>query len=235
MKQQLIFISIAILILSFVGCVSAPVSKPMAKKVEAPAIDFGDYWTGKVRIEKKVDSGLGTKACVRFYSEWTRGEGAGIVYPKSFTVVETGDTVELDSKWENGGCIEGGVYDVVVDVDGMPGTGTIKNLKLNKGKSYNVYVCFNAALVTIPFKTDGDDLFVYPGGTFDKYEKLGRLDNIPDDLVLNHINSYNDNNPIWKLIPAGVPLDILRTYSNGDSKRIKNFVAVPESAIKKLP
>lgn len=137
--------------------------------------------------------------------------------------------------WDNGGNIEAGVYDVLVDVDGMPGTGTIKNLKLENKTGYNVYISFRAAKIDIPMETDGDDIFVYPAGTRDKYEKLGRLDNIPEDLLINHVNSYNDNNPIWKLIPAGVPLDILRTFSNGDSKWFTDYTAVPESFIKHLP
>ncbi len=239
MKKMFLFFVTAVFI--FAGCATSPQPQaPPAQKTvkkEAPAvIDFGNYWKGTVRLEEeKGSSDLGTKAVARFYSEWTRGEGAGNVYPKSFTEPATGNTVKMDFKWDNGGVIEGGTYDVVVDVDGMPGKGTIKNLQLKKGIEYNVYISFKAAKIDIPMKTDGDDIFVYPAGTKKKYESLGRLNNIPKDLLINHINSYNENNAIWWLIPAGIPLDIFRTYSNGKSEWITNFTAVPESFVKHLP
>jgi len=222
---------------AFTGCASVPEPGPekTPKRVYDAGVDFGKYWKGRVRVAKENDPALGSRAEVVFYSEWTRGETAGIVYPKTFKSVETGKTVEMDFKWDIGGEIEAGVYDVVVDVDGKPGKGRIRNLRVEGRKSYKVWVVFDAAKVDIEFENDGDDLFVYPAGTFDRYEKLGRIDDIPEDLLINHINSYTENNHIWKLIPAGVPLDVLRTYSNGKKERFRNFVAVPESSIKSIP
>ncbi len=239
-KREFLFFIPAVFVILLAGCASAPKEQAppapkAAEKITPAVIDFGDYWKGTIRLEEEKDPDLGTNASARFYSEWTKGEGAGIVYPKSFTSSATGDAVEMDFKWENGGVIEGGTYDVVVDVDGMPGRGTIKNLKLEKGTEYKVYISFKAAKIDIPMKTDGDDIFIYPAGTKEKYEKLGRLDNIPDDLLINHVNSYNDNNDIWWLIPAGIPLDIYRTYSDGRSEWITGFTAVPESFVKHLP
>lgn len=236
MKSSFIIVILTVFTIIFSGCASAPVAQaPVAKAVEKanPAtIDFGDYWTGTIRLVKEKNSDLGTKAVARFYSEWTMGESAGIVYPQSFAASDNGNAVEMEFKWDNGGVIESGTYDVEVDVDGMPGSGTIKNLQLEKGMEYEVYISFKAAKVDIVMETDGDDIFVYPAGTYDKYESLGRLDNIPEELLINHINSYNDNNAIWWLIPAGIPLDVYRTHSNGDSEWYKGFTAVPESFVK---
>ncbi len=236
MKKTIVFTFLTVLFLVIAGCTSAPA--PAAPEAEqavqaAPVIiDFGPYWTGTVRVEKESDSGLGDNTEAAFYSEWTMGEGAGNVYPKSFVSSSTGAEEQMDFLWDNGGDIRGGIYDAVVDVDGMPGKGTIKNLELKKGTKYKVYLAFNAAKVAIDFQTDGDDLYVYPAGTYTKYEGLGRLDNIPEELLINHINSYTERNDIWWLIPAGVPLDILRTHSGGDSEWFKDFTAKPESFVK---
>jgi hypothetical protein len=99
---------------------------------------------------------------------------------------------------------------------------------------YNVYILFKAAKIDILLETDGDDIFVFPSGTYDKYEDLGRLDNIPEELTITHVSSYTERNPIYWLIPAGIPLDVLRTYSNGESKWVKDYIATPESFIKRL-
>ncbi len=238
MKKLLLSGLFFMLILALSGCSSAPEAQApavsnAAEQENPVTIDFGSSWTGNVRIEKEPLSESGVTA--RFYSEWTLGESAGNVYPKGFTLVETGSAAEMNFRWDNGGDIEAGIYDVLVDVDGIPGKGTIKNLKLDDKTEYTVYISFSAAYIDIPLETDGDDIFMFPAGTHDKYENLGRLDDIPEELLINHINSYNDNNPIWKLIPAGVPLDILRTYSNGKSEWITDYTAVSESFIKKLP
>ncbi len=236
----MVLIMAAVFVTVLAGCASAPTATTAAPAVKKAVqtvpvtIDFGANWKGTVRFEKKADTGLGDKAEARFYSEWTLGENAGNVYPKSFTDSSSGSAVAMNLKWDNGGDIAAGTYDAVVDVDGMPRTGTIKNLALKKGTDYKVIISFNAAKVDIKFKTDGDDLFVYPAGTYNKYKKLGRLDNIPEKLLINHINSYTENNAIWWLIPAGIPLDILRTYSSGDAKWFTDYTAVPESFIKKL-
>ena len=236
MKKALMLTLSAALLSILAGCASAPApaDTPVKKTVQAVpvTIDFGANWTGTVRLEKEADAGLGDKAEARFYSEWTLGEDAGNVYPKSFTDSNSGSEVTMDFKWDNGGDIAAGTYDAVVDVDGMPGTGTIKNLALKKGTGYKVFISFNAAKVDMNFETDGDDLYVYPAGTYDKYDGLGRLDNIPEELLINHINSYTEGNAIWWLIPAGVPLDILQTHSSGDSRWFKNYTAKPESFIK---
>ncbi len=235
MKKQVFLIFITVVIIALAGCASAPAAaqKPV-KKVNPVTIDFGPYWTGTIRMGKKANPDLGNNAEARFNSEWTPGENAGNVYPKKFTESSTGNEVKMNFRWDNGGDIPAGTYNVVVDLDGMPGKGTIKNLTLKKSMEYEVYISFKAAKVDINFKTDGDDLFVYPAGTHDKYEKLGRLDNIPEKLIINHINSYTERNPIYWLIPAGIPLDILRTFSNGDAKWFTGYTAVPESFIKKF-
>jgi hypothetical protein len=240
MKKYLLLVVITVFIILFAGCASAPqteapstVSEPV-KQVNPATIDFGPFWTGTVRLDKESDPDLADKARVQFKSEWTLGESAGIVYPKSFTSSSTGESVEMDFLWDIGGDIQGGIYDAVVDIDGLPGTGTIKNLKLDKGTAYNVYISFKAAKIDIPLETDGDDIFVYPEGTYDKYENLGRLDNIPEELLINHVSSYTERNQIYWLIPAGVPLDILRTFSKGDAKWLKGYSAAPESFIKQF-
>ncbi len=240
MKKYLLLIIITVSIIMLSGCASTPqkeapskISEPV-KQVNPTTIDFGPFWTGTVRMDKKSDSDLGGKAQVRFESEWTLGEYAGNVYPKSFTLSSTGESVEMDFRWDNGGDINEGTYDVIVNIDGIPSTGAIKNLKLDNGTVYNLYISFNAAKIDIPLETDGDEIFVYPEGTYDKYENLGRLDNIPDELLINHVSSYTERNQIYWLIPAGIPLEILRTYSNGDAKWFKDYSAVPESYIKQL-
>ena len=209
-----------------------PEQKP-AVKVNPASIDFGDYWKGTIIVkneESKPD--LGDLSEVIFYSEWTLGEKAGNVYPKKFTDVSTGQEVEMGFKWDSGGDIPSGVYNALVDIDGLPGRGTIKNLELKKSTYSEVIIHFVAAQIEIPLETDGDNIYVYPAGTKDKYEQLGRLDDIPDEIAINELSSYSENNGIWWLIPADVPLDIYRTYSNGDSEWITNFVAVPESKVK---
>lgn len=240
MKKCLLLVIITVFMIIFAGCASAPqteapstVSEPV-KQVNPVTIDFGPFWTGTVRMDKESASDLEDNAQARFKSEWTLGEYAGNVYPKSFTLSSTGESVEMDFRWDNGGDIHEGTYDAVVDIDGMPRTGTIKNLNLDKGTVYTVYISFNAAKIDISLETDGDDIFVYPEGTYDKYENLGRLDNIPEELLINHVSSYTERNQIYWLIPAGVPLDILRTFSNGDAKWFKSYSAAPESFIKQL-
>jgi len=146
--------------------------------------------------------------------------------------VDTGEEVNMDFRWDNGGEIPEGTYDVFVSIDGLPGDGWIRNLSLKSGTGYEVIIFFNAAKIDMVFETDGDDLVVYPSGTFKKYEDLGRLDDIPDDLILNHINSYNDNNQIWWLIPAGIPVDVVRYHSDGSVERYPDFTATPESFVK---
>jgi len=237
--KKLVFVIISVLfVFIFSGCVSAP-KEPVSviqtvKEVSKTTIDFGSYWTGTIRLEKEVQSDLGDNSQVRFYSEWTLGESAGNVYPKKFTSIDGGDEEKMASNWDNGGDINAGTYSVLVDIDGMPRIGTINNLKLDKGIVYNVYILFKAAKLDVQLETDGDDIFIFPSGTHDKYEDLGRLDNIPGELTINHVNSYTERNPIYWLIPAGIPLDVLRTYSNGESTWFKDYIATPESFIKQL-
>lgn len=240
MKKCLLLVITTVFIIIFAGCASAPLtespstaSEPV-KQIDPTTIDFGPFWTGTIRLEKESASDLEGKAQVRFDSEWTLGEDAGNVYPKSFALSSTGESVKMDFIWDDGGEIHEGTYDAVVNIDGLPGTGTIKNLKLENGTSYNIYISFNAAKIDISLETDGDDIFVYPAGTYDKYENLGRLDDIPDELLINHVSSYTERNKIYWLIPAGLPLDILHTSSNGDAKWFKDYSATPESYIKQL-
>jgi hypothetical protein len=183
-------------------------------------------------VKTVEESNSDSYATARFESEWTAGEGAGIVYPQKFVSVDTGEEVNMDFRWDNGGEIPEGTYDVFVSVDGMPGEGWIRNLQLKAGTEYDVVLFFNAAKVDMVFETDGDDLYVYPSGIFDKYEALGRLDDIPDELSLNHINSYDGSNSIWWLIPAGIPLDVVRYHSDGTVERYPGFTAIPESFVK---
>ncbi len=240
MKKQMMFVSILFSLLIFAGCASTStvkataVTTKSAEKVIPTTIDFGKFWTGTVRIEEKSKSDLGNDAQVVFYSEWTLGEDAGNVYPKKFTLSNSGEEVKMNSLWDKGGNIHEGTYDVFVDIDGMPGTGTVKNLKLEKGKRYEVYITFNAARINVPLKTDGDVIFVYPAGTYDKYKNLGRLNNIPKEIAINIVSSYTENNGIYWLIPANIPLDIHRTFSNGEDKWFTNYKATPESFINEL-
>lgn len=235
-KRNLLFISV--LILSIIACTSSPAvdtSSKIVKEVNSASIDFNQLWLGTVRIKEKSDSSLGDQAEVVFYSEWTLGESAGIVYPKKITEAGTDKQVDMDFHWDNGGDITAGSYDVYVDIDGTIRTGIIKNLELSKGMSYEVYISFNAARIDISLETDGDNVVAYPAGTYTKYENLGRLDNIPDEIIINTVSSYTENNSIYWLIPAGKPLDILRTFSNGDEKWSLDYVPTPESFIKDLP
>jgi len=58
--------------------------------------------------------------------------------------------ITLEFHWDNGGDIHEGTYDAVVNIAGIPNTGTIKNLELDKGTAYNLYLSFNAAKIDIP-------------------------------------------------------------------------------------
>jgi hypothetical protein len=217
------------------ACSTAPVTEPQPapepEKPVSPAIlDFGDYWTGTVYTEES--SSDDTVATARFGCEWTRGEGAGNVYPKKFVSVETGEEVNMDFRWDNGGTIPEGTYDVFVSVDGLPGDGWIRNLNLKAGTGYEVVMFFSAAKIDISLETDGDDIMVYPSGTFTKYEQLGRLDDIPEEQIITWVNSYSENNAIWWLMPAGVPVDVAWHHSDGSVERYPDFSAVPESFVK---
>lgn len=222
------------------ACASKPVSKvsaPAAKaaqKASPVSIDFGPYWKGTVRVKETVKSDLGNNAEAKFNSEWTLGESAGNVYPKTFTLTNSGKTVKMNFLWDKGGDIPAGTYDAVVDIDGMPGSGKINNLKLSAGTAYDVYIDFNAAKIDIDLKTDGDEVIAYPQNTYEKYKKLGRLDNIPKELAINAVSSYTEKNAIYWLIPAGIPLDIVQKHSDGTEEWHTNFIATSESFIKKL-
>ncbi len=226
---------------SFVGCSSphnvkkAPTVPKSVKQLIPATIDFGEFWTGTIRIKTESKPSLKNKSEVRFSSEWTLGESAGIVYPKTFTLSKSGEEVKMDSLWDNGGTVPAGTYDIFVDIDGMPKTGTIKNLNLKKGVSYEVYLLFTAAKIDIPLQTDGDEILVYPAGIYSKYNSLGRLDNIPKEIAINSVSSYTENNPIYWLIPARIPLDVLRTTSSGETNWFTNYIATPESFVKSLP
>ncbi len=240
MKKKIFVISSIVFIIIIAGCTSVPSKNTTAPEVKetvhtSPAtIDFGSIWTGVIRMEKETKTDLGDNAEAQFYSEWTLGENAGNVYPKVFTSSKMGNNGNMEFLWDNGGVIKAGTYDVVVDIDGMPGTGTVKNLKLEKGIVYNVYISFNAAKIDVNLETDNDDIYVYPSGTYDKYKGLGRLDGIPEELLISHVNSYTEKNQIYWLIPAGIPIEIFRTYSNGDSKWFKDFTASPESFVRQF-
>jgi hypothetical protein len=234
MKKWILFSLLPLL--SFItACSTAPVteSQPPAEvqKPESPAVlDFGDYWTGTIYTDEN-SSGDST-ATARFSSEWTRGEDAGNVYPKKFVSVESVEEVEMDFRWDNGGSIPEGTYDVYVSIDGLPGEGWIRNLHLKAGTGYEVIMFFSAAKIDISLETDGDDIFVYPSGTFTEYEQLGRLDDIPREKSLTWVNSYSENNEIWWLMPAGVPVDVAWHHSDGSVDRYPDFTAVPESFVK---
>ncbi len=228
----------ALLILG--ACASNPVSQvsaPAPKVTQKPSpvsIDFGPYWKGTVRVKETAKSDIGNNAEAQFNSEWTLGENAGNVYPKTFTLSNSGKTVKMNFLWDDGGDIPAGTYNVAVDIDGMPGSGKINNLKLSAGTAYDVYIDFKAAKIDIDLKTDGDEVITYPQKTYEKYKKLGRLNNIPKELAINAVSSYTDGNPIYWLIPAGIPLDIVQKHSDGTEEWHKNFIATPESFIKKL-
>lgn len=236
-----IFILLVTGVIIFAGCTSTPTEPgaPVVQKAAVPenpaAIDFGPYWTGTIRMEKEADSGLGENAEARFDSEWTSGEDAGNVYPKQFTLSNTEESVAMNFRWDDGGDIPAGTYDAVVDIDGMPGTGKITNLKLDKGTSHKIYIVFKAAKINISLETDGDEIYVYPAGVYAKYKGLGRLNNIPKEVLINHFSSYTENNAIWWLIPAGIPLDIHQTHSDGTEQWITDYTAIPESFVNKLP
>ena len=231
MKKQLVLCIVAIFTLVAWG---TGMDVVLASTGENSQLE-GSIWIGTLRVKQEEKPGLGDKAEVRFYSEWSLGESAGNVYPKKFTVSATGTPVKLNSFWDNGGEIPAGTYDVVVDIDGMPKKGTLRKLKLEKGISYKIYIFFKAAKIDIPLAADGDQVVVFPAGTHDKYEKLGRLNNIPNELVINVVTSYTERNPIYWLMPAGVPVDVLRTFANGEAKWFVGYTAIPESFIKKLP
>ena len=226
MKKQECFI-MTFLSLSIIWCVSA-MAQPATNHINS-------VWTGTVRSKQVAQPALGDKAEVVFYSEWTLGESAGNVYPKKFTLSDSGTVVKLDARWDNGGNIPAGTYDVNIDIDGMPRTGTLRKLQLEKGTAYKIYTVFNAAKIAIPLATDGDQVVIFPAGTHDKYEQLGRLNNIPNELVINAVSSYTEKNPIYWLMPAGIPVDILRTFSSGETKWFTNYTALPESFVKDLP
>ncbi len=148
----------ALLILG--ACASNPVSQvsaPAPKVTQKPSpvsIDFGPYWKGTVRVKETAKSDIGNNAEAQFNSEWTLGENAGNVYPKTFTLSNSGKTVKMNFLWDDGGDIPAGTYNVAVDIDGMPGSGKINNLKLSAGTAYDVYIDFKAAKIDIDLKTD---------------------------------------------------------------------------------
>lgn len=231
---------ILVLILILAGCVSAPLPAPAPvaksapvpeKAVEPATVDFDDLWIGVVRIKK--ESNNDNAAVAVFNSEWTLGENAGNVYPKKFVVSGTDKEVPMDFMWDSGGKIDPGVYDVYVDVDGLPGEGWIRNLKLDGKTAYEVYISFKAARFHISLN-DGDDVYVYPAGSYAKYEGLGRLDSIPEEILISSFSAYTENRDMYFLIPA-VPVDLRFKHTNGEIEWFKDYTPVPESFINKLP
>ncbi|MEA1912187.1 MAG: hypothetical protein U9N32_11035, partial [Spirochaetota bacterium] len=209
-------------------------SEPV-KAINPATVDFGQIWVGSIRNQKESDSDLSKGlAQAVFSSEWTIGESAGNVYPKKFVSVDTGNPVEMDFKWDDGGLIPSGTYDVFVSVDGLPGEGWIRNLNLSEKTDYEVFISFKAAKLNISLEGDGNNITVYPSGTHDKYDGLGRLNDIPGDIAVSMYSSYTDNNDIWWLVPAS-PVDIEFRHSDGNIDWFIDYTATPESFINQLP
>jgi len=241
MENHMKFVPVILtsLIIFLSGCATAIVAPPAVaeqKEEAAPIIvDFGEIWTGAIRFETEKNTNLsdGTTQAT-FDSEWTKGENAGNVFPKQFISVETGSPVDMNFLWDNGGEIPAGTYDVQVDIDGNPEGGWIRNLKLSEKTNYTVIIHLNAAKLNIELEGDGDEIYTYPAGTHDKYDGLGRLDDIPDDLVVTMNSSYTERNQIYWMVPS-VPLDVEFRHADGSVDWFINYSSVPESAINQLP
>lgn len=231
-----ITIIVLLVTIVFMGCTSVPEKKAEPLKVVNPAtIDFGQVWPGTISTEKENDSNLSDGLSqVRFDSEWTKGENAGNVYPKKFVLSGTDNPVDMEFDWDDGGTIPAGVYDVFVSIDGLPGKGWIRNLELSAKTDYNVIINFKAAKLNIELEGDGNNITVYPSGTHAKYEGLGRLNDIPDDIAIASYSSYTDNNQIYWLVPSS-PVDIEFRHSDGSVDWFDNYTAMAESFINKLP
>ena len=247
--MKYLFILVSVLALLFSACATttvtpttevAPAKEEPAEVVEetviTPAVvDFGEIWTGNIIVNPEDDSNLPDGiAIVTFDSEWTTGENAGNVYPKQFISLETGQPVELDGMWDKGGKIPAGTYDVKVDVDGNPGSGWVRNLTLKEKTDSSVIIHFNAAKLNIELNGDGEEIYTYPAGTHDKYEGLGRLNDIPGDIAVTANSSYTENNQVYWLIPS-VPLDVEYRHADGSVDWFLDYTAVPESFINQLP
>ena len=234
MKKFTIIILLFAIIL--IGCSTVPEKVIEPVKVTNPStIDFGQVWVGSIRTDKESDANLSDGLSqARFDSEWTKGENAGNVYPKKFVLSGTDNAVDMEFDWDNGGSIPAGVYDVFVSIDGLPGEGWIRNLELSAKTDYAVTITFKAAKMNIELNGDGNNITVYPSGTHAKYDGLGRLNNIPDDIAIASYSSYTDNNQIYWLVPAS-PVDIEYRHSDGSVDWFDDYTAVAESFINKLP
>jgi len=112
--------------------------------------------------------------------------------------------------------------------------GWIRNLKLSEKTNYTAIIHLNAAKLSIELEGDGDEIYTYPAGTHDKYDGLGRLDDIPDDSVETMNSSYTERNQIYWMVPS-VPLDVEFRHANGSVDWFFNYSPVPESVISQLP
>ena len=140
----------------------------------------------------------------------------------------------MNFKWDNGGTIPAGIYDVLVDVDGNPDGGWIRNLDFSEKTDYTVIIHFNAAKLNIELAGDGDEIYTYPAGNHDKYDGLGRLEDIPEDEIITSNSSYTERNQIYWMVPS-VPLDVEFRHADGSVDWFLNYTAAPESFINQLP
>lgn len=189
-------------------------AEPAAPTAPAAAADFGKHWSGvTVRVEPTDEShGLGDgMALASFDVLWTHGQKAGVLYPKKFIDTKTKKEVPMDFKWDNGGNIKAGVYDVLVDHDGRLGKGWLRNVRLSGPQKLHVVVNMNACMLALPLTTYRD-VVVYPAGTYADYKARGMLDSIPDEDAISWYNSENKGNAA--LAPAG-KVDLKLVHTDG--------------------
>lgn len=214
-----------------VACASPPPdTQPSAAP---PVVDFGEIWSaGEITVEQLEDEhGLSDgMARVTFESEWTAGESAGLVYPKEFIGSDSGETVEMDFMWDDGGNIPAGVYDVRIDIDGRPGEGWLRNIDISGDKTLLVTVNFNAAKLDLPLD-EIEKVVAFPAGTYDRYKDLEKLDTDSRDDAISWHDA--ENKGIYAVIPA-TTLDLQVWHADGSIEWLAGYDVPGNSVLSQL-
>ena len=220
MKHQ-IFLSfiVSLVAIAVIGCASAP--DVVQEPVDPPVADFGDAWSAAaVLVEQTGGHGLSKgMAQAVFSSLWTAGESAGNVYPKEFVSVVTGETVEMELLWDDGGNIAAGVYDVRVDVDGRPREGWLRNVDISGSQALEITVNFNASQFAVSLD-EVQQIAAFPSGTYAEYSGKNMLDSVPAEKVLTIYDEYNGG--IWAVVPAGV-VDLRVVLADGTVEWLEGY------------
>lgn len=203
----------------------APATEPGSQTSTAPPLataapptaDFGPNWAGvTVQVEPTEEAhGLADgMARAVFEVVWTEGQTAGVLYPKKFVDTSTNQEVTMEFLRDNGGNIEAGVYDILIDHDGRLGEGWLKSVKLDGPNELRVVVDMNACMLALPLETY-PTVTVYPAGTYQEYQARNELDSIPDKVAISWYNS--ENKGAAALAPSG-KVDLKLTHADGTSE-----------------